>query len=269
MIKNLTIKHVDSAIEKYPKLKSMVADINERMPEIHSATMNFCKRQSQFMDNMLTLHHPTPLRNIRQILSEIERTMGGLREAYFDCERKKLERRSTLKRMKFTKEHESNASLKLDILEIDMSIAESEKYQAGAVRKVTNYLAQLDRLKKSLMDSHGVSEWSEVDFEKEEERYHVMTAFSQALTAARSKGGVIDEGNHIYFFQIGINGAVAQFEIVQYLGLEGKEIKDGRIPTHGMTLQFLDAMALKFAGCSIEYADRKNLNLTTKEALLQ
>ena len=265
-MKDLQIKSVESALEQYPKLVNMVKDINARMPEIHSSTMNFCKKQSQFMDNMLTLNHPTTFRNIRQILAEIERTMGGLRQAFFSNERKKIERAKLVTKLKVP----TNKDLvQLDILEIDSDITESEKYQSGGVRKITNYLAQLDSLKSALIESHGVDSWSEIDFEKEEEKYHVMTAFSQALTAARSRGGLIDEGNHIYLFQIGINGASAQYDIAQYLGLEGKEIAEGRLPAHAMTLHFLEEMALKYARCSTVYADRKNLNLTTKEALLQ
>ena len=52
---------------------------------------------------------------------------------------------------------------------------------------------------------------------KKSQHYHVMTCLKQALNAARARGGVIDEGNLIYLFDMGINSAQAQAEIYAYL----------------------------------------------------
>lgn len=114
----------------------------------------------------------------------------------------------------------------------------------------------------------NIKSFDEVDFEAEEERYHVMTAFNQALIAARSRGGTVDEGNHIYFQQIGINGASAQREVRNHLTSEGKMIHENREPTHNMVLGFLNAVAEKYEGCSKVYAEKKGMKVFTKSAAL-
>ena len=61
----------------------LFAAIKKNLPETIRATKVFGKSQSNFMDNHLTVSQTTGTRMLRQILAEIERTMGGLREAYF------------------------------------------------------------------------------------------------------------------------------------------------------------------------------------------
>ena len=75
-----------------------------------------------------------------------------------------------------------------------------------------------------------------------------MTCMKQALNAARARGGVIDEGNLIYLFDMGINSAQAQAEIYSYLQMENKLMNEGKAPTHEMTMQWLEACADKFSG---------------------
>ena len=75
--------------EKYlqnisPQYSVMVKDIKKYMPVINKGLSNFGKTQSQFMDNMLTVSKLTPLRNLSQILAEINRTLSALREAILE-----------------------------------------------------------------------------------------------------------------------------------------------------------------------------------------
>ena len=83
-------------------------------------------------------------------------------------------------------------------------------------------------------------------YEREEARYHVMTAMKQALSAARTRNGLIDEGNQIYLFDLGISGAQAQAEMFAYLNFENELIKKGQARTHEHTMQWLEACADKF-----------------------
>jgi len=109
---------------------------------------------------------------------------------------------------------------------------------------------------------------SEETFEAEEERYHIMKAFEQGMNAARSHGGFIDEGNQIYFTQIGINGTVAQVEMANYLNWESTMMHNKHEPTHEDQMAFLNRMAEKFKGCSRDYAARKGMRPVTEFALL-
>ena len=105
--------------------------------------------------------------------------------------------------------------------------------------------------------------------EKEEEKYHIMKAFEQGLCAARSHQGWIDEGNQIYFTQIGINGSQAQKEMTLFLQEENKKLNSDVMPTHEDQLLWLNSMYEKFKGCSIEYAKSKGMSVVSEIALLK
>jgi hypothetical protein len=247
-------KELKNMLEGSGATRQMVGFVQANLPALNQATENFGKRQSQFMDNMLTLTHPTPVRNLRQILAEIRRTMDGLREAYFKNREAELE--AQLEEM--CAENKETINIKQQLCEVKAehlraNIEAGKVYIAGAIRKTTNYIEQY----KSILESIGAESFDEIDFEAEEEKYHIMTAFGQALCAARARNGVIDEGNHIYFFQIGINGTAAQQEIAAYLGEEGKKVKMQAHLSHKDTLEFLEEMALKYVGCSTAYALHK------------
>lgn len=255
-----------------PEYSGMLTKIEESALEINQTTQIFQKTQSQFMDNMLTVSHPTPFRNLRQILAEMKRSRQAMGEAYFNIEKKKI------KIKKFQKQLESYTD-PLDREEVELKIREAEwqiecimENVGGAIRKLANYTAQFNRIKEQLPDL------SEKTFEEEEERYHIMKAFEQGLCAARSHGGYIDEGNQIYFTQIGINGTVAQVEMTNRLNLESYMIspvdqqgnrKPVQEPTHEDQMLWLNAMADKFKGCSRAYAEFKGMDLNTDYALLE
>lgn len=242
-----------------PKIKGMIAVIEKNMPMITKATKHFGKRQSEFMDNNMTLHHPTPYRNMRQILAEIEKSKEALRESHFKIAIKK-------QKMKI---REIELASQDDILQRDLIKIELEKdksdiehgmvYHCGAIRKIANYIKQYNSIIDQMKKERGVDELTEEDFEDEEEKYHIKTAFAQALTAARSRGGVIDEGNHIYFHQLGINGMVAQNHVSRLLHNEKQILESGGYPSHKMVLLWLQECYLLHKGCAKEYAKERFL----------
>jgi hypothetical protein len=262
------LKHLDH-------VNKMISRINDNQTLIDRATMHFGKRQSQFMDNMLTLSHPTPYRNLRQILSEIENSRLGLQESYFKHEKSKLALSNLLDKKSYFESLEDDDFERNKLHEIDLEIREiqaglkySEKYIVGAIRRIHNHLDQYENILAELKKQRGITELTEKDFEEEEEKYHIKTAYAQALTAARSRNGVIDEGNHIYFFQIGINGAVAQMNILKYLKWENTLLEDNKIPTHEDILEFLEKVYQNHKGCSLKYAKFKNIKLNNNQAIL-
>lgn len=234
----------------------MLDRISDRYPALKRDAESFYKTQSQFMDNMLTVSAPTELRNLRQILAEIQKSKMALQEAYFSNKKKGIEVRR--KRLALESATGLDAELlEVEIAEIQTQIANTEDYMKGAIRKIAAYMTQYD----SILNKSGKTELTEVDFEDDEERYHIMKAFEQGLCSARCRGGWIDEGNQIYFYQIGINGMVAQAEVERYLTEETKIIEGGQEPAHEMTIKFLEYCARKFKGCSRVFAERKGMSL--------
>jgi hypothetical protein len=96
-----------------------------------------------------------------------------------------------------------------------------------------------------------------------------MTAFNQALTRARSRGGLIDEGNHIYLFQLGINGAVAQAEVTAFLSEEQELLNHNIAPTHISIIKWLNLLADKFQNSPKQYANERKMETLNTSLLLE
>jgi hypothetical protein len=244
---------------------AMATIIKTNLPMIQEATTNFGKTQSQFMDNFLTVSHPTPLRNARQILAEVNKSLEALREAQYNINKKQL----LIQRLTRDLETETDDIKRQEIqLEIDFEgskLSSTMLYVEGAVRAVTNYTDQY----KAIMKKAGYDEMSEIDFEQEEESYHIQKAFEQGICAARSRGGLIDEGNHIYFSQIGVNGQMAQNFVNQFFEQERQALAKGAVLTANFQRDFLKDMANFFKGCSKHIADATGMVPLNTTALLK
>lgn len=235
------------------------------LPAIKQATRNFQKKQSQFMDFTLTVNQPTGLRSLRQILAEITKSWEALTTAYFKIQKKKI-RIKILRRQAA----EETDTLEKELLNLRADEKENEieitmGYFEAAVRRVSAFMVQFDQVKKA----HGVDEVTEELFEADEERYHIMTAFAQGLTAARARpGNLIDEGNHIYLYQLGISGAAAQDEVNHILKLEREYLERKEVPPHALLSEWLKALADKYAGSAADYAKRRGLKLLDAESCI-
>lgn len=242
--------------------KPMLEKIKTELPALTQASGIFFKTDSQFKSNMLTLKHPTTIRNIRQILAEVNKSRMALEEAHFKVKKKKIKIEQKRAKILASNVPLDSEMLNVEIQELQCQIDNINDHICGAVRKVAAYVEQY----KLLMTKIGKDVLTEEDFEKDEARYHVGTAFTQALIAARARGGVVDEGNHIYMMDIGINGMMAQGEVSDYLQMEIEMIKKGQAPTHEMTLKWLNALMDKYAGCAEKYASTKGISLLTEGA---
>jgi hypothetical protein len=189
----------------------------------------------------------------------------ALEESYVSLKRKQIElKQKTLQHDNLEEGYEKEL-LWVDIVEINTQMGNIENSIKGALRKASFFSTQYD----ALMQKLGKEEITEEDYEVNEARHHVMTAMKQALIAARTRGGMIDEGNHIYLFDMGINGAVAQAEIIAYLQMEEEMLIKGEIPTHEMTINWLEACADKFAKCGTDFAELRGFIPLDKKSLIK
>lgn len=250
------VKNLDSAHA------GMLENITKNWAVIEKVSANFGKSQSQFIDNMLTVSHPTPYRNIRQIMAEINKSKSALVESHFNKRKKEIEIKMMCRTLKNEKDELKREMIEVEIAELKSQIDSINYYVKGAIRKVKNYLDQYNAIVSE------VGELDEKKFEEEEEKYHIKKAFEQALCAARSRGGIIDEGNHIYLMQIGINGAMAQTYISQFLLKETQLIQSGKPVSHLAVLNFLEEMYQSFKGSAVQYSKFKHMTLKNETALL-
>ena len=246
-----------------PEYKSMLANIQEHAPAIAQASSNFYKSHSQMMSVTLDVTAITPIRSIKHSLAEIEKTKGALRESYFKMRKEEVKLKKLERKLLEEDDNLEREMLEIKINEKQANAESSRGYVEAAVRKLNFFTNQYDNLMKKI----GKEELTEADYELEEVKYHIMTCMKQAINSARPRGGIIDEGNMIYLFDLGIPAAQAQAEVFAYLNWENELIKDGKAPEHHHTVQWLEKLADKFAHCPADFANSRGFNILDETSL--
>ena len=268
MVNNLkteiVIKNIQTSLsEVKPEYKTMLKNIDKNMPMVQQACSNFHKSHSQFMGVTLDVTAITPIRSIKHTLAEVDKTKNALQEAQIRMQKKSVELKMKQRELLECQDDLQREMLEIEILELQTHSVNSQNYVQGAIRKLNFFINQYNSLLKHL----GVDEITEEMYEREETRYHIMTAMKQALTSARPRGGVIDEGNMIYIFDLGISGAQAQAEVFAYLQTENELMKNGKAPTHEMTMRWLEKCADKWEKDPEIFANRRGFTLLDKQSL--
>jgi hypothetical protein len=246
-----------------PEYKSMLANIKDHAPAIRQASSNFYKSHSQMMNVTLDVTAITPIRSIKHSLAEIEKTKAALQESYFKMKKDEVKLKKLERKLLEETDPLEREMLEIKITEKQAQAASSRGYVEAAVRKLNFFTNQYD----NLMEKIGKEELTEEDYELEEIKYHIMTCMKQALNSARPRQGVIDEGNMIYLFDLGINAAQAQAEVFAYLEWENKVIKEGKVPEHHHTVQWLEACADRWAHCPGDFANSRGFNILDRTSL--
>jgi hypothetical protein len=243
--------------------KGMLTHIEETLPATQAACDNFYKSHSQMMTVTLDITDLTPIRSIKHTLAAIERTKSALAEAQINRRKNEIKIKKKQREIDACEDDLDREELEIEMIELmnnNMSIENSMK---GAIRKMSFLMTQY----RSVLDHIGKDHITEEDYEREEKRYHVMTALKQALNSARPRGGVIDEGNSIYLFDIGVNVSHAQAEIFNYLKIENEMIANGQAPSHEMTMEWLEKCADKFQDCAERFAESRGFKVLDEKSL--
>ena len=260
----LVIKNIQTSLsEVKPEYKTMLKNIDKNMPMVQQACSNFHKSHSQFMGVILDVTAITPIRSIKHTLAEVDKTKNALQEAQIRMQKKSVELKMKQRELLECQDDLQREMLEVEILEIQTHSVNAQNSVQGAIRKLNFFINQYNSLLKHL----GVDEITEEMYEREENRYHIMTAMKQALISARPRGGIIDEGNMIYIFDLGIRGAQAQAEVFAYLNTENELMKEGKAPTHEMTMRWLEACADKWEKDPEIFANRRGFTLLDKQSL--
>lgn len=259
----IALQEVSNELAITPEYKGMLEHINANLPAISRDSQNFYKSASQYKNVTLDVTELTPMGSLKHILAVIDRTRMALEEAHISVKRKQIELKKKTMEYDNAEEGYEKELLWIDIVEINNHLNNSENSVKGALRKLSFFTTQY----QAIMEKLGKEEITEEDYELNESRHHVMTAMKQALCAARTRGGVIDEGNHIYLFDMGINGAVAQAEIFAFLQAEQEMLAKGEEPTQELTLKWLEALADKFADCGAKFAELRGFIPLDKKSL--
>lgn len=258
--------HKNFAVSK-PEYSYMLENIQNKLPQVTHDTSNFHKGHSQFMGVTLDVTAITPMRSIYHSLAEIEQTRLALQESYIKMRKQeiKIKRRERRLQDLLSKEHDDLEveMLEIEILEEKLNKESHQNYINGAIRKLNFFVNQHNKLLQKI----GKTQITEEDYEKEETRYHIMTCMKQALNAARARNGMIDEGNLIYLFDLGINAAHAQAEVLSYLNLEQQILASGKQPTHELTVRWLESCADIWQNEPAKFAARRGFAILDESSL--
>ena len=233
--------------------KGMLTHIEETLPATQAACDNFYKSHSQMMTVTLDITDLTPIRSIKHTLAAIERTKSALAEAQINRRKNEIKIKKKQREIDNCEDDLDGEEFEIELIELMSNNMNIENSMKGAIRKMSFLMTQY----RAVLDHIGKDFITEEDYEREEKRYHVMTALKQAINSARPRGGIIDEGNSIYLFDIGINVAHAQAEVFNYLKIENELIASGQAPSHEMTIEWLEKCADKFEDCSIRFAESR------------
>ena len=253
------LKHVT------PEYKGMLQHIEETLPATNAACDNFYKSHSQMMTVTLDITDLTPIRSIKHTLASIERTKSALAEAQINMKKNEIKIMKKQREIDNDTDDLDRAEHEIEMIELMNNNRNIENSAKGAIRKMSFLMTQY----RSVLDHIGKDHITEEDYEREEKRYHVMTALKQALNSARPRGGVIDEGNSIYLFDIGVNVSHAQAEIFNYLKIENEMVANGQAPSHEMTVEWLEKCADKFQDCSERFAQSRGFKILDEKSLTQ
>ena len=243
--------------------KGMLTHIEETLPATQAACDNFYKSHSQMMTVTLDITDLTPVRSIKHTLAAIERTKSALAEAQINRRKNEIKIKKKRREIDACEDDLDREELEIEMIELMNNNMNIENSMKGAIRKMSFLMTQY----RSVLDHIGKDHITEEDYEREEKRYHVMTALKQALNSARPRGGVIDEGNSIYLFDIGVNVAHAQAEVFNYLKIENELIANGQAPSHDMTMEWLEKCADKFEDCAQRFAESRGFKVLDEKSL--
>lgn len=261
---DLVPKNVQEIANVSEKYQSMIDKISFKLESIDRSNRIFYKPYSQFKNAVLDISNLSINDSLRHILAVIEQERTTLEQASIDIRRDEIKLKYMIKKNNDLPDGEEKELLELDIEEKQNHLNNSKNYILATIRKLTFMVHQYDKI-MSKIDNNDLTE---EEFEISEIRTHIIKAFSQALNSARSRGGVIDEGNQIYLSQLGINGCVAQQEISDFIKLELDMLENGKMPTQIMVLEWLELLADKYMKYSKELTSYRGLDIMDQDSLV-
>jgi len=237
--------------------------------------------QSTMLDNTAPLGGLTFMRSRRQALGDIFHTETAIRSGVLKKKESLLRIELFREKARLKREADANGQstvfelearlLDTKAIKLESEIYDGDIYLAGAVKKLTKRYEDLQGLETKIREKLGKGpdyQVTEQDEEEEEPEFHIIQAFSQALCAARSRGNVVDNGNFIYFQNLGIPSNMAQLDIEAFLAESEQKLR-----AHGQLGQevvpsafnawecvFLRNMYKKYKDCPAAFAKQRGLS---------
>jgi len=213
-----------------------VAKVNEFLPELDQKTRAFDRNNSQTtlaLMSLTMLNGQSPMRMMRQILAEVEKRKMALAEAQVSH----AEALQDLTALEGASDPVSVAKYRQKLVSLDMM----ESKINGAFKDIATLIDAYQNIKAT----HGIDEWDEVSFEREEKRHHVRRGF-ELMYRNLLEGGRAQTATIEYLQQYGVHPQVALAEVSGYIQFIAEQIKAAALPHANSLEEFLDQMAEKY-----------------------
>jgi len=218
-----------------------VAIVNEYLPELDEKTKFFDRNNSQStlaMMSLTMLNGHSPMRMMRQVLAETEKRKMALAEAQVS-HAKALKNIEKLQDKLFNNPDNNVVSAKLRAAFVGIEMMESKIN--GSFKDIATLINAYNNLK----ENHGVTDWSEEEFEESEKRHHVRRGF-ELMYRNLMDGGRASTATIEYMQQYGVHPQVGLTEVQRYIKTVSDMIANKEIPHSNHLEDFLDEMADKY-----------------------
>ena len=218
-----------------------VALVNEYLPELDEKTKFFDRNNSQStlaMMSLTMLNGHSPMRMMRQVLAETEKRKMALAEAQVS-HAKALRNIEKLQDKLFNDPDNNVLSAKLRAAFVSIEMMESKIN--GSFKDIATLINAYNNLK----ENHGVTDWSEEEFEESEKRHHVRRGF-ELMYRNLMDGGRASTATIEYMQQYGVHPQVGLTEVQRYIKTVSDMIANKEIPHSNHLEDFLDEMADKY-----------------------
>jgi len=215
-----------------------VAKVNQFLPEIEQKTRAFDRNNSQHTLSLMTLtmlNGQSPMRMMRQVMAEVEKRKTALAEA-------QVSHAETVQEIEEL-EHATGAVAMAKLRQKRFSLDMLENKINGSFKDIATLIDAYENIKQK----HGIDDWDEETFEKEEKRHHVRRGF-ELMYRNLLDGGRASTSTIEYLQQYGVHPQVCLTEVNGYVQHVAKQISENVIPHANDLENFLDHMADKYCG---------------------
>jgi len=238
----LTFKTIDA---------KALTEINEWMPVVNSKVNCFNKQNSQATLSLMTLSmlESAPYRVLRQILAQVEKKRGALKENLYELEKKKIQYGELSKRDDLTDlENLEMNKMACDIIDAQSHIEQALK-ELGALKR---------RYEEICKNKNIDPNWDEEDFEAQEPEHHIKSIFRNMIRDRMQ--GSHNMGTMEYAESWGINPVVAYALVDNFLSQVKQAISNNNMPDIQCYYEFYDKMFEIFKGEYKKAASRLGLD---------
>lgn len=223
-----------------------VAKVNEFLPELTEKTRAFDRNNSQHTLTLMSLtmlNGQSPMRMMRQILAEVESRKMALAEAQVNH----AQLLADLQDLQTKTDPVSQAKHRQKSFSLDMM----ESKINGAFKDIAVLIDAYNNIKAK----HGIDDWDESTFEREEKKHHVRRGF-ELMYRNLLEGGRAQTATIEYLQQYGVHPQVALTEVSGYIQVVAMKIQNNQIPHANDLEDFLDEMANKYVKSVDETSQR-------------